>query len=400
MPKPTKTKPYKKPIVPRRKRATAKITKSNTKIKSNGVEANVVQAVNFQVDSKSLDSFVGYLAQLVKPNMPPVRIPLSLGQTHLRKVKMTTVYNVNSTGALAIALPISAMANVSMDNTHSPMFVCNNNSYNPTITTNALPVSIYTDAAFIGASGLALESYNLSTESGFNQAVVVAAHIGVHVTGVSNLSKKGRIFLAEDLSSSVFSFPTTVAAAGYENNLANRYAIPNISKLKHCISIDMINNNSDYTYNYIPEYNHGNIYYYKPGDCTGPLTLVDTVKVKTTKYFILIGEGLDPNTQIQLTYEFLLQIEPGLVDLNTYPIADSTCYKSPDAELRFLEHDTNIVFTKGSNMSPSAIRKFGLVMPYNRIRNNHFLSTAVHDQYGGDDDDDVIPKRYITNTNY
>lgn len=308
---------------------------------------------------KSNDDFIAYIAQILQNDMPMVRIPLSLGQSHLRRVKLTVAYPVSSNGHLLISIPIAALAAGDTSNTWLPNVLVNSSSYNPNVNTNVLGAGIWTDGVIHGTSGLNLESYNLSSESGFQTAAIVSAHISVSVTGTSMIDKKGRIYMAEDLSNSLYCVKNE-AVAGVVDNIVNRYTIANITKLRNMVKTELSAGLPELTYHYIPEYGHGNIYYEKPGflaQVNSPNAFInnDVTSARSYKHFILIASGCSPGTSLELSYEFTVQIEPGIVDLNSYPVSDSTCYISPDAELRYLAHNKNFVFSKTGKISPSAV---------------------------------------------
>lgn len=280
------------------------------------------------------------LAPIINCSAPQQVYPMTVAPVHLRRVKFQRSYTVSGNGDLFVCIPTSALTNVAYNSTYGYAVVVSTTLYNPTSSNNDLGEGVFADASIVNENGLNLEPQGIS-DTGFNNALITAAHYSISLSGVSNLNKKGRIYMAEDISSSIFRLSHSSQSNGSLNTLVNKYNIANIAKLKHFSAKDLVTSDFNYTYNFIPDYNYASAHNYVPQSIPPQLTT-------PTKQFILIAHGCDPGTVINIAYQFDIQIEPGIVDLNTYPVQYSKCFANPDMLVRAIESDTNAVFAKTS----------------------------------------------------
>jgi hypothetical protein len=211
-----------------------------------------------------------------------------------------------------------------------------NISYNPNSVTNILNAAIGTWTPIIWSSqGINLEQGQI------DRTTVIAFHLCATITGVSQLEKKGKIYIAQDRCNRYYSGPNSLVESTAISALVNKYPLSALSKLYHSKSIEVANmdSKSALEYHYIPAQGYSSI----ARTTSGVYTASGTGDDIDENRLIIIIDGADANMNLVLDFEVILQLEPDVNYLNTYPVAPSTCYINPDPELRYLENIKDVV---------------------------------------------------------
>jgi hypothetical protein len=312
------------------------ITKPDYETELQEIEAYDKHASNIKHRTETI---LEYEHMLLHHDAPVVRMPLlQMGRSHVRKAHYRVQKSVNANGNLVLVFTPSSSGKISTLGPASPVLFSGNANYDPNITTNLLAGGGNWDTGFQTAEGMGL------IVDQFNQVVTIAAHLCISISGVSNLNKKGKIYLAErNISSNSYGDSGDVGVA---SNLVNTIPLSNVVKLDHFKEIEVMNmdSNSTIKYNYIPDRSYANMVRYDPA----PLGTSADVILDGNKQFIFIIAGADATTQIIADYTVVLQGRPQISQLNNYPTDYSYCYKNPDKLNRRLDTltDAKIVIEK------------------------------------------------------
>ena len=195
-----------------------------------------------------------------------VRYPLvPMGRTHLRRVRFRLSKTVASNGRLFFTFTAGHLPYFSADSTSSNMLLLANANYDCNITSNNITAAAGSwDTTVTGFSGMNL------TNTHFEQAMLVGCHVSVGVTGVSSYERKGRVYIAEDITGHLAFGNTSTTDAVVANQVLNRYPLANLVKLLHSKSVDIANMSSDTNieYHYVPLTSYARPKIYTPSQAT------------------------------------------------------------------------------------------------------------------------------------
>jgi hypothetical protein len=289
----------------------------------------------------SQDKFSAYIKMLHDPrSSEPQRMPLlNLGKSHLRRIKYYVKAKPLSTGT-SMAYVVAPAKLVEFSNSASQggaMFI-NDANYNPT---SAAQSGTWTapqwDAGIYGLDGMN------QTANVFDASTVISASCRISFTGVSNLNKKGKLYIAEDLTNLTYAAATATDITVCKTWI-NLYPLASLVKLQHQRNYDLINMSlsTEYKYTYVPPYSYSNMLITEAADPASGAHFTDL----PTKVFIAIATGLDSATEMQIEWDVITQNRPQIAQLNTYQTRNTFCFENPDPHLRYMESDTNNVISK------------------------------------------------------
>jgi len=273
-----------------------------------------------------------YINELINPH-PNVLVPvpnIPLGRCHVKNVHYRTIDTVNASGRLFAVLPFALLARNSIGSC-SPLCIVNDTTYSPTSGANVFTDTTTFDTNIVGSSGAGLIADH------FTQATIIAGHVSISLSGVSNLNKKGKIYVAESRNN--YFGCGAVNSTDIAQVYANRYTLANMVKYQHSREVEIMNmTDNKITYNYIPSWSYARPLVYDPIS-TGASWFYDDMKA-----FVFIIDAADPTTEVIFDISFIIQARPEPSYLNIYPTVQATSFSNPDPILRYLEQDTSIVF--------------------------------------------------------
>jgi hypothetical protein len=286
-----------------------------------------------------VDTMRGYLNMLIHEDAPVLyRMPLlPMARSHLRRSRFRISMPVDSTNGRAFfSIKPVDLGKGNNDSISSVVPILANSSYNPNSTANAF------NAAAGSWTPIIWSNQGINLEQGqIDRTTVVALHLCATITGVSQLEKKGKIYIAQDRCNKYYAGPNSAPDSIVLPALVNTYPLSALSKLYHSKSIEVANmdSKSAIEYHYIPAQGYSTISrtVNRVYTATGSAEDIDENRL------IIIIDGADANMNIVLDFEVILQLEPDINYLNTYPVAPSTCYINPDPELRYLENVKDVV---------------------------------------------------------
>jgi len=314
-----------------------KISSMNT---SKGFNASIQSKISGAPIANSVqdaNKFRDYLAMLKNPGVvKSVPMPLlNFGKTHIRTIRYRVSKAVDATsGNLAATFNFASMCMPSDSWDWSGSLLTADPAYNPNSTTNTgFAVSNNWDLGLYGANGI----NNMNDH--FDIVSCIAGKVEISITGVSNLNRKGKIYLAEDTTNLWYAGNSTDGTQA--QNQVNLYPISTLTKLTHKKSIDLISlkNDSRLVYKYIPATNYSNM---KQAEPKTPATGTHT-ESNLQKLGVLVVEAAATGTTLVFDYTIVLQTRPHITQLNTYPPEYSSCFINPDPYLRLMESDTRNV---------------------------------------------------------
>jgi hypothetical protein len=280
-----------------------------------------------------------YIHTLLDDDYPTVeRKPLNdMGRTHVKKVKYRVAMTVSSNnGNLFAALPPQLLAACASGSTASPFYLSNSTEYTPSSSSNNITTTSNFDIGIVGTSGtdIALNK--------FWEVYVENCHVGVTLSGVSNLDKKGKLYMCEARRSNWgYGISTTVDLT---TTAMNELTLADIIKLKHYKEVEIMNMGPEFAheYHYIPERGYSNEQHVTPTDKSSAANDYGDMKG-----LVLIVSGAAVTTQVIFDITIGLRLRPKTVYYNTYPSAYSNCFLNPDPVLRYLEQDEDCVIAIG-----------------------------------------------------
>jgi len=315
---------------------TANKNKNKKKVRYNKVNFNV-KADKAITSSHEHRAILPFAKRLIDPTAPPVRFPLSaMGRTHLKTVKYRLVKTVNATGNLIFVLPPSLTTHFATTSAISPLFCCNSNTYNPSINTNNFvgETGLF-DVNFTGVGGTNLDNNT------FASSACVSLNLKVSLTGVSNLNKKGKIYIIEGRNNLYYGggAATEPAAA---NEYTNRYYLGNLTKYQFKKEIEIMNMDSKnrIEYSYIPECSYSNLL---RDNLQYPTLYPSGPWYMDRKAVVVVVIGADPSMEVQFDLCIDIQARPKPSYLNTYPTDNINIFVNPDPILRQMECDPDCV---------------------------------------------------------
>jgi hypothetical protein len=307
-------------------------------------------ARNIDKQFKRLDSFIkpkasllDYAHSLYHKDAKPARFPLlSNFRTHLKIVRYRTVKTVNASGNLIFVLKPAVVPFFANTSTASPMLFTNNVNYDPNSDTNNLVGANNWDTNYVTSSGLDLPVGDFVAGS------TIATTICATITGVSNLNKQGKVYVAESANNYLDAGLNTDIA--FANAIVNRSSLADLIKIKSCKEMEIMNmdSNSEIEYHYIPESGYSKTYRATPiGVTADQQTLKDTDFAE----FVLVVSGAAANTQLQVNIYQVLQMRPATDKLDNYPSDYTECHDNPDPLLAklFTDDEHKITIDKRHN---------------------------------------------------
>jgi hypothetical protein len=257
---------------------------------------------------------------------------LSMGRSHIKKICYRTTKTVNSNGRLLMVCPYGLLPRCGTLSTVSPVFCMNSEEYNPSVNTNAITTGSNFDLDIVGTSGIGLVVDN------FTAAATIAAHLCVSLSGVSNLNKKGKLYIAESRNGT-FALGGS-ASADISTLYANRYFLGNLVKYFNHSEVEIMNMNSSsrIEYHYIDPYSYANTPTYDPATNTSP-----TYVFADHKAVVLIVDGAAAGTEVIFDHTIVIQARPEPSYLNTYPTQFTGVFENPDPYMRALESNSKNV---------------------------------------------------------
>jgi len=303
----------------------------------NQSELIIKQSRNVEnIPDMNIAPLTGYVRQLIHENCDILyRMPLMpMGRSFLKRVKYRVSIPVSTAGRLFTAIKPSYLAYYANGSTASPFCTINNAAYDPNSVANVFANGGLFDHGIVSTEGLNV------AQAEFDQICVVSFHCCLSITGVSNLNKKGQIYIAEDRSNGYYS-ATDIDDSYGAQNYCNAYPMSSLAKLYHCKKVEIPNTDSSSVieYHYVPARSYSDMTIVRPSD----KTVSATGEGNNNKHFIVIVDGADSTTQIVYNFEIVLQMEPKTSYLNNYLTAPTTCLLNPDPVLRVLEQDKDVV---------------------------------------------------------
>lgn len=261
---------------------------------------------------------------------------LSMGRSFLKKIKYRVSIPVSAYGRSFCAVKPLDLAYSDVNSTVSPFCKITLDTYDPNSTVNSLPdAANMFDLGILGinGTGIGVDEFDVSS--------IISFHACINLTGVSQLNKKGQIYIAEDRSNFYAKAMNPTGNGAIASTYCNKYPLSSLAKLYHSKRVEIANmdSSSALEYHWIPAQSYANTQAFRPHSLTSNATGQGT----NEKHLIVIVEGADPTTILSWNIEIVLQMEPNVSYLNNYPVEPTTCLLNPDPELRLLEQDKNVV---------------------------------------------------------
>jgi hypothetical protein len=260
--------------------------------------------------------------------------------TFSKVCKVRRAYSVNANGNIYMRIA-PAYAAVGSTGGFSPLLVLNDDIYNPngTVDYSAL-ITVFDNGFSDDVLKLTLGVFDTVNTTTFN--------LKIGMTGVNNLNRKGVLHIAEDRDDRVI-YGRNDALGSAASLIVNDNSLTNISALYHYKDFSATTSDLAHiaTYHYIPENSYADPVKISPSNSTTTNVLSTQ---SSTKQLIIIGTGLDPETQIVLDYEIVLECEPELSQLSNYRPSYSHVFENPDPYLFYLNTKKDLII-KDKNFS-------------------------------------------------
>jgi hypothetical protein len=296
-------------------------------------KSGVDKLIKSQESQSAMQSYVRMITseQFITAVPKPL---LSMGRSHIKKVKYRAVRTVNAQGRLLAVCPYALLSGKTTTAQLSPFLFMNSDNYDPTVNTNNITTGSTFDLGITSPDGTGLLAGH------FASVCVIAGHLCASLSGVSNLNKKGKIYLAEGRNSQYYYGGSTSYA--YATTLANRYYLGNMIKYQSAKEVEIMNmdSSSKVEYHYIDEHPYSTPHLPDPDSATTEHTTDGSHKA-----VILVVDGATPGTEVILDFTIVLQARPEPAYLNTYPTQNSKCFINPDPICRMLEIEPDNVLT-------------------------------------------------------
>lgn len=286
------------------------------------------------------DTLLDFSHALFHKDARPVAFPLTdFCPIYLKQIRYRAIKTVNTNGNLLFALKPAVISGFNVNSSASPLLFTNNEAYDPQSSNNVLVGGNNWDNTY-PSQGIQLPNDD------FVIGHTVSTTICVTLTGVSNLEKKGKIYLAKQYNRSLYQGdPADDAAA---NVIVNGLSLPVIIKLKECKEIEIMNmgSESEMEYHYIPENGYSKVFSRAPEAQNINFGNHD----RELEEFVCIVSGAAAGTQVQFNMYQTIQLRPKISKLDMYPSNYSTCVDNPDPLLAELQQaDVSLVVTKRHN---------------------------------------------------
>lgn len=278
-----------------------------------------------------------YLSMLLSPRHElPVRMPLlSTGRSFIKQVNYRVAIPIPS-GKGFFALAFKNLSSFTSGSTASPFVTITNANYLPSggnVTAAWVNIPNYTPS-LVDTNGT-----NVTIDH-FSNSTVISGHVEATLTGVSNLNKAGKVYIAEARTN--YWHAGTATSFVTARSLADTYAIPNLIKHYNHKELQIMNmgakNQIDYTY--IPEEGYATMNEMIPAAQTAEVNYTNDQKI-----FIMIVDGAATTTIVEFVIGIVLQMRPNSQYLDTYPTAFSTCFENPDKYLREIETNKDLILS-------------------------------------------------------
>jgi hypothetical protein len=213
-------------------------------------------------------------------------------------------------------VPFNALASQFTTSTTSPVLIANDASYNPNSSTHAGFAGGSWDLGIIGADGM-----NFVTNE-FDAVTIIAGSVEIGLTGVSNLNRQGRLYLAEDQTN--LHYRGDAADTANAQNQVNLYPLSALTKLQHNMTVDVINlkQGASLKYNFIPATGYSNMYITEPA--TPAVGAVNAYP--PCKQFVFVISGAASTTSVVMDFTVVAQCRPQVSQLNKFPARFTSCF--------------------------------------------------------------------------
>jgi hypothetical protein len=271
-------------------------------------------------------------------------IPLAPMPLHYRGITYRSSLTVGGGGNAFIGINPSLLVQGLNNSTASPFLTVKTNTliYDPSISTNSFGSTDLASMRDIGILGSA--GFNLSTD--FERSKLVAFSIEFSITGVSNLNRKGNLYLVDEWTGDAailnhYNNGVNTVAGDYQalTAVVNSYPISTIIKLPHICKQLTTDDNLQMTWKWTPSVDHSFSNFSLPFQFTttqnrGPVDGTDNACV-------FIAHGCDTATVINYEVHAIFAADVDASLTNTYPrsISNDYSYTFPSIVKKFNKSD-------------------------------------------------------------